>query len=102
MAMFKDAIDCYQAMGKTLSAAAHAPWTRILVDATLADIRVDAVVTYWDGKDEKPTGYLAGVPRLAQYVYELARLVSSEEKGLFKKCRFELYSDGKFRVSFEY
>lgn len=100
--MFNDAIECYQAMGKALAAAARNPWSRIAMDATLAGNRVDAVVAYWEGEDEKPKGYLTGVSMLARYVYELARLVSSEEKGLFKKCHFELNSDGKYRADFEY
>jgi hypothetical protein len=100
--MFGDVIDCYQAMGKALSSSARTPWVRILVDAMLDGDRVDAVVSYWSSQTDKPAGYLTGVPMLARYVHELARLVGSEEKGLFKKCRFELLGDGKFNVDFEY
>src|SRR5579863_5759349 len=100
--MFSDAIDCYAAMGKTLASSARGPWTRIVVEATLAGSQVDAVVSYWDAEAEKPAGHLTGVPMLARYVYELARLVSTEDKGLFKKCRFELQNDGKYDAKFEY
>ncbi|GLQ94191.1 hypothetical protein [Dyella acidisoli] len=100
--MFSDVIECYEAMGKTLASSARAPWTRILVDATLDGSRVDAVVSYWNGEAEKPAGYLTGVPMLARYVYELARIVGNEEKGFFKKCHFDLRGDGKFNVDFEY
>lgn len=100
--MFSDVIECYEAMGKALASSARAPWTRILVEATLAESRVDAVVSYWNGTTEKPAGYLTGVPMLARYVYELARLVSTEEKGFFKKCRFDLQSNGKYDANFEY
>ncbi|QDE40053.1 hypothetical protein FIV34_12920 [Luteibacter pinisoli] len=100
--MFSDAIECYEAMGKALTSSARPPWTRILVDASLEGSRVDAVVSYWNGQTDKPAGYLTGVPMLARYVYELARLVRDEEKGFFKKCHFDLRSDGKFNVEFEY
>jgi hypothetical protein len=100
--MFSDAIECYGAMGKTLASSARAPWTRILVDATLSGNRVDAVVSYWNGETGEPAGYLSGVPMLARYLYELARIVSTEEKGFFKKCCFGLTSDGKYDVNFEY
>jgi hypothetical protein len=100
--MFNDVIECYEAMGKTLATSASAPWTRILVDATLDGNRIDAVVCYWNGEAEKPTGYLTGVPMLARCVHELARLVGNEDKGLFKKCHFSLKRDGKYNVDFEY
>lgn len=100
--MFSDAIECYEAMGKALASSARAPWTRILVDATLDGGRVDAIVSYWNGEAENPAGYLTGVPMLARCVYELAQLVSNDGKGLFRKCHFDLRSDGKFNVDFEY
>jgi hypothetical protein len=101
--MFKDAIECYQAIGNTLTNAAKgSPWDRIVVDATLDGIRVDAVVACWLEGEAKPVRYLAGVPRLALFTYELARLVSTEEKGLFKKCQFVLKKDGKFNADFVY
>ena len=39
---------------------------------------------------------------LARYFYELARLVSTKEKGLFKECEFTLLSDGKYDAHFTY
>lgn len=100
--MFSDAIECYEAVGKTLASSTRVPWTRILVDANLEGSRVAAVVAYWDGPTDRPAGHLTGVPMLARYLYELARLVSDEERGFFKKCHFDLHNDGKFDVDFEY
>jgi len=37
---------------------------------------------------------------LARYFYELARLVSAEERGLFKTCTFLLQSGGEYDAQF--
>jgi hypothetical protein len=101
--MFKDAIECYHAIGNTLANAAKgSSWDRIVVDATLDGMRVDAVVACWLEDQARPVRYLTGVPRLALFMHELARLVSTEEKGLFKKCQFVLEKDGKFNADFVY
>lgn len=101
-AVFKDVIECYQAIGRALADAAKDDWDKIVADITLDGERVDAVVTYWRADNKAPLGYLTGVPMLARCFYELARLVSTEEKGLFKKCTFTLRSDGKYNTDFVY
>lgn len=100
--MFSNPIECYQAIGNSLSGAAKEPWDRIVLDATLDDTRVDVVVGCWRNGETEAFLHLTGVPRLARFIYELARLVSTEEKGLFKKCIFTLYKGGKFNVDFVY
>lgn len=100
--MFQDSIECYQAIGNALANAAEAPWDTIAVEVTLDGVRVDVVVACWREGGTSPAAYLTGVPRLASYFYDLARLVSTEEKGLFKKCRFTLQKSGKFDVDFDY
>ena len=98
--MFKDAIECYQAIGATLAKSAPKDWTSISADITLSGSRVDAVVSYTNQQGQG--GYLTGVPMLASFFHQLARLVSSEDKGLFKKCHFLLSNDGRFDANFEY
>jgi len=98
--MFKDAIECYQAIGATLAKSAPADWTSINADITLSGSRVDAIVSYTQGQGQ--AGHLTGIPMLANYFHQLARLVSSEDKGLFKRCRFSLTNDGKFDSNLEY
>ncbi len=100
--MFSDPIECYQAIGNALSNAAKEPWDRITVDASLDGVRIDAVVSCWRDDQSQPVGYLTGVPRLASFIYDLARLVSTEEKGLFRKCSFTLLKSGEFKVKFDY
>jgi hypothetical protein len=100
--MFRDPIECYQAIGNALANSAKKSWDRIVLDATLADVRVDTVIACWRDGDDAPIEYLTGIPRLASFIYDLARLVSTEEKGLFEKCSFTLHKNGKFNVDFIY
>lgn len=99
---FDNVAACYQAIGAALAMASRSPWDRISVDATLDGVRVDTIVSCWEDGAEKAVSYLTGVPRLASHIYDLARLVSTQEKGFFKKCYFNLKKDGKFDVSFVY
>jgi hypothetical protein len=98
---FRDQLECEQAVGEALAAAVPEAWLRIDVDAVAvaADV-MDLGVEYTRTCGEKRgLGY---VPRLADYFFELRQLVSSEEKGLFKRCRFVLEPDGRFRAEFSY
>jgi hypothetical protein len=99
--MFKDEVECQQAISRALAAACSESWASISAEITLEGVRVDAVVSYTRSRDGE-VGYLTGVPRLALYFYELARLVSTDEKGLFTRCRFDLRSDGHYSNTFEY
>ena len=94
-----DQITCFQAIGNALSGAAPAGWSSIEASITLAGSRVDAVVSY---QAAHGSGHLTGIPMLARNFYELARLLSTEEKGLFKSCIFKLYSSGKYDASYTY
>jgi hypothetical protein len=99
--MFKGPIECYEAIGATLAKSVPEEWLDIKAEIALDGTRVDAVVSYTraSGTD---VGYLTGVPMLARYFHELANLVSSEEKGLFKRCLFTLQRSGKYDAQFTY
>ena len=99
--MFRDQIESYQAIGSALATAAKTPWSSIKAEMALQGSQVDAVVSYIDA-DSGAMGYLTGVPMLARYFYELARLVSTEEKGLFKRCVFTLDRNGRYDANFVY
>jgi hypothetical protein len=94
-----DQIACYQAIGTALSKAAPIGWTSIQANISLSGSQVDAVVSY---QAAHGPGYLTGVPMLARNFYELARLISTEEKSFFKSCIFKLYPTGKYDVDFTY
>jgi len=99
--MFQDSIECYQAIGSALNAVAPSGWTNIKVQVHLDGVQVDAVVSCTLASKQDLV-YLTGVPRLASYFHELARLLSNEEKGLFKSCDYTLESNGKFNADFTY
>lgn len=99
--MFKDSIECYQAIGQSLAKAVPQEWQEIEVAVTLEGSRVDTVVSY----RSLPSGtisHVAGVPMLARYFHELAHLVSSEDKGFYKQCKFKLFSNGHYDADFTY
>lgn len=101
MSYFRDQFECEQAVGEALAAAVPEAWLRIEVDAVAvaADV-MDLGVEYTRTSGERRgLGYVA---RLAEYFFELRQLVSSEEKGLFTRCRFFLEPDGRFRAEFSY
>jgi len=97
---FKDQVDCYQAIGAVLASKAPAGWREIEAAITLSDARVDAVVSCTTASGQRE--YLTGVPMLARHFYELARLVSTEDKGLYKTCDFKLLASGKYESNFAY
>ncbi|WP_162831402.1 hypothetical protein [Paraburkholderia caffeinilytica] len=99
--MFKDQVECQQAIAHALTAACRESWVSIVAEVKLDGDRVDAVVSYTRTHDGK-IGHLSGVPRLALFFHELARLVSAVDKGLFTSCRFKLGSDGRYSTTFEY
>jgi hypothetical protein len=45
---------------------------------------------------------LPDVPMLGIWFYQLARLVSTEEKGFYKRCVFTLTQDGEYKANYEY
>lgn len=97
---FADQFECEQAIGDALGAAMPESWRWVEVSAALDGEVIRTSVTYLKARGGQ--GSLGYVPNLARFFYELGRLVSSEEKGLFKTCVFRLESTGKFRVDFAY
>ena len=97
---FEDPIECYEAIGNSLVEAVREQWKGIQVEALLSGSSVDLLVEF-----EKPNGQIGNIPyipMLARYFYDLGGLVSTEEKGIFRKCTFVLRPDGDFEVDFEY
>ena len=98
--LFNDPVGYYQAIANELVDIIKEPWTSVEVESVLFDESVDLEVVYFrpDGSEESRVRTVM----LADYFYELARVISNEEKGLYKKCKFVLKSDGNFDVDFEY
>ncbi len=101
MLVFQDPVECYQAIADELVQVIKEPWKRINVDAKLAgESSVNTKITYLKPSGDK--GSTVDVIMLPRYFFELATLVSTKEKGLYKQCHFVLTDDGKFDVDFEY
>jgi hypothetical protein len=73
----------------------------LTAEISLQGNRVDAVVSYSDLKSGE-TGYLTGVPMLAKYFYELARLIDIDGTDLFKRCVFTMDPNGHYDANFSY
>jgi hypothetical protein len=100
--VFKDAIECYEAIGAPLAKAAKKPWDRIVVNATLDGVGVDVRVGCWLDGHPDAVEFVTGIPLLAHSLCELARLASTEDYGLFKTREFIVYRNEKFAVDFNY
>ena len=97
---FTDAIECYEAIGDSLASAAAGSWKVIVVDVELEGIEVTIISQYQAADGQYHDMPL--VPILGECFYRLARLVSSEQKGFFKKCRYTLEANGKYHADFVY
>ncbi len=90
--MFRDPVECYQAIADELVQVVKEPWTRIDVEVKLTGASsVNTKITYLKSDGEK--GSTFDVIMLPRYFFELAKLVSTEEKGLYKRCEFVLKAD---------
>ncbi|MGO3055360.1 MAG: hypothetical protein ACTID3_00340 [Halomonas sp.] len=92
--------DYYQAIADELMDVIQEPWTSIEIEATRRETSINTVIVYWrpDGTEESRVNTRM-IPR---FLYDLAKVVSDEEKGFYKKCHFVLKNDGSFNVDFEY
>nr|WP_086938873.1 hypothetical protein [Thaumasiovibrio occultus] len=98
--MFADQIECYQAVCDELVQVINDEWDSIEIEAKYSgQSSIDITAVYLNRKGRHPILNFVMVPR---YFFELARLVSTEDKGLYKVCNFKLDCTGKFNVDFEY
>jgi hypothetical protein len=98
--LFNDPVEYYQAIANELVEIINEAWTLVEVEAILFNDSIDLEVVYFrpDGSEESRVRTIM----LADYFYELANVVSTEDKGLYKKCKFILKNDGNFDIDFEY
>ncbi|WP_375056823.1 hypothetical protein [Zobellella sp. DQSA1] len=98
--MFEDQIECLQAISDELAQVVPAPWEKIEIEAKntgQSSINIKAVYFNENGKHS-----LIDFVMLPRYFYELARLVSTDGKGLYSVCNFTLNSSGKYDLDFQY
>jgi len=99
--MFNDPFECYQEISEELIKAIDKKWSQIEVNCTLlSETRLRAQVTFQDENIETIGVWDSG--KVPEYFLELATLVSTKEKGLYKTCNFILKPNGQFDVNFTY
>jgi hypothetical protein len=99
--MFNDQIECYEAIANDLANSVNESWSKIKVDVErFGDDSINTLVVYYlpDGREIGSTD----AQMIPFYFDALANLVSTPEKGLYKKCIFILHNDGKYDTEFEY
>lgn len=99
--MFRDQLECYHVIANDLITMANQDWIKIQVEASrTSESSMNMVITSYltDGRESS----LDKAGLLPFYFDALASLVSTPEKGLYKKCTFILLNDGKFDSNFEY
>ena len=102
---FKDAFGCYEAIGQWLMKGAPEPWESITVEFEILEMNdVSEQVIYYSPQKNprKEKQFFIEDTRFADCFYQLARLTSTPDKGLFKKCYFTLHADGRYDTRFEY
>jgi hypothetical protein len=106
---YSNHIECSEEIVAHLARNVPAPWRLIEVLAEI--VHEDEMVTTeciyyptarrakkdWFGIDDAHENV-----RFARCFIELAHLTSTPELGLFKRCKFTLESDGKYRTEYEY
>lgn len=102
MSEFQDPIECYERIGFLLSGAVAEPWQDIRVEVELDESAVHMSSDYGPLGSTGERKEIDYVPGLGRCFYDLARLVSTPEKGLYKKCVFTLTEDGRYNTTFEY
>ena len=99
--MQHDPLSLHAQIASELANLAPSPWRAAEIEARLESPTViNTIVLYEfaDGRNESHWD-VGGLPRL---LIDLAHSVSTPEKGLFRECRFQLRSDGEYRVDFTY
>jgi hypothetical protein len=97
---FNDPIDYYEAIAAELVSIVSESWVSITVNATRYEESINLEIFYVrpDGSEESDVDPIM----LGTYFYELASVISTVDKGLYKTCHFHLKPDGNFDVNFEY
>ncbi|MFC0682931.1 hypothetical protein ACFFGH_34315 [Lysobacter korlensis] len=103
--VFANPFECYEAIGAWLAEAVPEPWEQITVEFTIVEIDDVSEYCIW----YRPKRWLAKEGQFFvdhtlfdDCFFQLARLTSTPEKGLFKSCTFVLPSNGKYKADFEY
>jgi len=98
---FRDQFECLEAIAIALADVMPEPWEELRVDVELEGPKVLIMKTYQPSSGGKRKD-VPTVFSLGDWFPQLARLVSTEEKGFYKKCVFTLTKDGEYKAEYEY
>lgn len=109
MTKYSDHLECSEAIAGFLVRNVPAPWRLIEVLVKVQhDIEmVTAELIFYPPEPGSKKKWF-GIEDAAEDVefgdcfVQLAKLVSSPERGLFKRCKFSLEPDGQYRAEYEY
>lgn len=98
--MFEHIDQFYEAIANELNTIFPEPWIKVEVEARRFEgsINIKVVYTKPDGNRESDVDEIM----LPEYFFDLAKVVSTPEKGFYKICNFTMDNKGKFDVTFEY
>jgi len=105
---YSNYIECSEAIASYLMCNVPAPWRSIeaLVEIDHEDEMVTSELIYYpDQTGAKDWFAIHDGEEDAEFAAcfrQLARLVSTPERGLFSKCKFTLQPDGRYRTEYEY
>ena len=102
---FNDVLECYDYIGEFLLRHAPEPAERIVLEFEIEELdSVWETCIYYNPlkSPKKERQFEISDTRLSKCFFQLARLTSTPEKGLYKKCTYTLFHDGKYTVAFEY
>lgn len=99
--MQRDPLTLSAEIANELANLAPSPWRAAEIEARLESPTVINTIVRYEFADGRKESHwdVGGLPRR---LVDLAQLVSTTEKGLFRECRFQLRSDGEYRVDFSY
>ncbi len=99
--MFRDPLECYEAIGTVVNEAIHEPWVTATIEARRMGESIRFSM-YYTRKRDGSEGTIPYSAHFLTYFSELAQLTSTEGKGLYATCTYVLHSEGRYDVKFTY
>lgn len=101
----QNVLECYESIGKWLSDEVPERWDRIDVEFQIISVDDvwDYTITYVPhGSPAVEKQFFIDDTGFHDCFFQLARMTSKPDKGFFKRCKFSLHSDGRYKSDFEY
>ena len=104
---YSDQESCLEAIGQILAGSAPEPWIWIRATAELEGTATTTELSYQlidRGREPEPFFIKDGATdwEHVDCSRQLAKLLTTEKVGPFRKCQYLLQNDGKYRADYEY